>query len=194
MSHLLQNNEASPQRTSAAAALRFSNTSKLAQANQPKAQYELSRMYLYGDGVGQDSAAARAWLERAAAQGHPQAQLELGIALRDGDGTIQHFEQAVKWLEAAAENGNAEAQYHLAVMYQLGSGIAADNVKAYMWFNLAAAGGVKDAVRPRDAVVQLLSAEQIAAAQAAARERSDAIAKRLLAPAPASTDETARAE
>jgi hypothetical protein len=188
----LESSNASPAKASAAAQSRFANTVKSAQANHPQAQYELSRMYQYGDGVTQDSTAARAWLERAAAQGHVQAQLELGTALRDGDGTIQHFGQAVKWLEAAAENGNADAQYHLAVMYQLGSGIAADHVKAYMWFNLAAAGGVKDAVRPRDAVMQLLSAEQIAAAQTEARERSDAIAKRLSNRDPASMDHKPR--
>src|ERR1043166_885421 len=48
-----------------------------AKGGSPSAQYMLGRRYLYGDGVGKDPQAARAWFEASAAQGNPDARAML---------------------------------------------------------------------------------------------------------------------
>lgn len=79
----------------------FADTVKLAEKNDPLAEYKLAQMYAQGYGVARDGKAARTWLERAAEHGNADAQYEFGLALRDGRGIIQDFERAAKWLRQA---------------------------------------------------------------------------------------------
>jgi len=152
----------------------FADTVKLAEKNDPLAEYKLAQMYAQGYGVARDGKAARTWLERAAEHGNADAQYEFGLALRDGRGIIQDFERAAKWLRQAAASGSTSAQYELGRMYLAGTGLPVDSVKAYMWFNLAAAGGIERAVSPRDAALRALSPAQIVEAQAEARRLTEA--------------------
>jgi hypothetical protein len=152
----------------------FTDTLKLAQTNNPVAEYRLAQMYAQGNGVAEDRKEARTWLMRSAEHGNSEAQLELGNALREGLGGVQDYERAAMWLQLAAENGNADAQYSLALMYRRGMGVALDYAKAYTWFNLAAAQGVAGAAAERDVVLHLLTPIQIGAAQAEARRLSEA--------------------
>lgn len=155
----------------------FSDTLKLAQSNDPLAEYRLSQMYAHGNGVAEDRKEARKWLVRSAEHKNLEAQLELGNALREGLGGVQDYARAATWLEQAAQNGSADAQYSLALMYRWGTGVSPDHAKAYLWFNLAAAQGVAGAAAQRDAVLHLLTPMEIAAAQAEARRLSEALPK-----------------
>lgn len=150
---------------------------KLADSNDPVAEYKIAHMYMNGSGASADKKRALAWLERAASHGNTEAQFEYGNALREGFGVVQDYERAAKWLQLAAEHGNADAQYALGQMYRAGMGVPADNEKAYMWFNLAAAQELSGASVQRDAVLRLLTPPQVLEAQAEARQLNDAAAK-----------------
>jgi TPR repeat protein len=51
----------------------FKETKPLAERGDPKAQYALGYMYLFGKGVTKDKAAAKKWIEKSAAQGDKKA-------------------------------------------------------------------------------------------------------------------------
>ena len=55
-------------------------------------------------------------------------------------------------------------------MYATGRGVPQDYVTAHMWLNLAAATGNEDARKAREIVAASMTREQIAEAQARARE------------------------
>jgi hypothetical protein len=152
----------------------FAGTMKLAEKNDPLAEYKLAQMYTQGYGVDRNKQVARKWLERAAQHGHAEAQYELGLALLSGRDVVQDFERSAEWLRKAAASGNANAQFELGRMYVAGVGLPVDNVKAYIWLNLAVAGGSERAVSPRDAVLRVLSPAQVVAAQAEARRLTEA--------------------
>ncbi len=153
------------------------DTTKLAQKQDPVAEYTLAQIYAQGDGVPKDDAQARKWLKLAAEHGNPEAEYEMGMAMREGRDVIQDYDAALKWFIRAAENGNARAQFELGHMYRVGMGVPIDNVKAYMWFNLAASNGNADADRARITVLPLLSRADIMEAQREAHRWSDARAK-----------------
>ena len=138
------------------------------------AQSALGAMYAKGDGVPQDYATARGWLEQAAAQGSPTAQYNIGWLYANGDGVPQDYTTARQWYEQSAAQGNAWAHYGLGAMYANGAGVPQNNVKAYMWFNLAAAHLMGDeqklAANNRDKHARHMSPEQIAEAQRLAQQ------------------------
>jgi hypothetical protein len=146
---------------------------KLAEKEDPNAEYELARMYANGYGVPQRPADEQKWLQRAARHGHVRAQYEYGIALRDGRGTLQDYPAARKWIQLAAEGGNASAQFALGQIYRTGLGIPSDSVKAYVWLNIAAAQSVPGASAARDAVLTRLSAAELEEAQAESHRLSE---------------------
>ncbi len=145
---------------------------KLANANDPVAEYELARMHANGDGVPKNLREELKWLERAAQHGNVQAQYEYGVALRDGRGTVQDYEAARKWIQLAAEGNNGNAQLALGVIYRSGLGVPIDDVKAYVWLNVAAAQGVPGATTARDSVLPHLTSVQLQEAQSEARRLS----------------------
>ena len=55
-------------------------------------------------------------------------------------------------------------------MYEYGQGVAQDNVMAHMWYNLGSANDAENAGEWRDERAGLMTAEDIAKAQAMARE------------------------
>ena len=59
-------------------------------------------LYYKGQGVTQDYSKARAWYEKAAAQGNAIAQYNLGNFYNDGRGVPQDFAKAREWYEKAA--------------------------------------------------------------------------------------------
>jgi uncharacterized protein len=151
---------------------RLADLLKLAEANDPTAEYELARMYGNGFGVPKSLPDEQKWLRRAAGHGHIQAQYEYGITLRDGHGTVQDYEEARKWIQLAAEGGNGPAQLALGIMYRTGLGIPIDNIKAYVWLNVAAAQAVPGATAARDTVLPRLSPTELQEAQAQSRRLS----------------------
>ena len=160
----------------------FADAIKLAESNNPAAEYRLAHMYANTSDVDGNKKRALVWLERAAEHGSIEAQFELGNALREGNGVVQDYGQAAKWLQLAAEQGNADAQYGLGQMYHKGMGVPADDARAYMWFNLAAAQEFVGAAAQRDFTLRHLSPAQIVEAQADARRLSNATIKQSAVP------------
>ena len=105
-----------------------------------------------------------------AEQGHVWAQYNLGWMYSNGKGVSQDYALAVKWYRRAAEQGDAEAQYNLGLMYGLGHGVQQDDVLAHMWGNLARAQGVENADELLKILETDMSRQQIATAQAMARQ------------------------
>ena len=141
-----------------------------AEQGHAAAQTNLGIMYADGRGVPQNDAEAVRWYRLAAAQGPAAAQYNLGEVYADGRGVPQDAAEAARWYRLAAEQGLALAQYNLGIMYDNGRGVPQDDVSAHMWFNLATAAGAEEARKGRDSVAARMTREQIAEAQARARE------------------------
>ncbi|MEP2718090.1 tetratricopeptide repeat protein, partial [Pseudophaeobacter sp.] len=114
----------------------------------------------------EDLPEARNWLQLQAEAGLRPAQASYGQALlASGDA-----EAAAPWLTRAAEAGDVEAQHQLGRLYIQGEGLAQDYVQAHSWLNVAAAGGSTAAFEMRAVVADLMTPEQVAEAQALARQ------------------------
>jgi TPR repeat protein len=74
-----------------------------AQDGDPKAEYELGRMYETGNQVEESAKEAFKWYSASAAQGYPDAQYRLGLAYLYGIGTQQSIAQAGAWLNKAKD-------------------------------------------------------------------------------------------
>ena len=105
-----------------------------------------------------------------AEQGDSTAQYNLGLMYDNGQGFLQDYAEAVKWYRLAADQGNASAQRNLGIMYEYGKGLLQDNIMAHMWYNLGSANGAENAGEWRDERAGLMTATDIAKAQAMAQE------------------------
>ncbi|WP_204115941.1 SEL1-like repeat protein [Shimia biformata] len=113
-------------------------------------------------------AAALDWLETQAGAGSRAAQAGLAALYLDGDDDARAAKGAAL-LQAAAQGGDAAAQLRLGQMHMTGTHVALDYVAAHKWFNIAATLG-QDAARDlRETASALMTPEQIAEAQSAAR-------------------------
>lgn len=72
--------------------------------------------------------------------------------------------------EAVRKAGHSDDLYKLGLIYATGQGGAIDLVQAHMWFNLAASRGSEAAKECRRELAAMMSKEEVAAAQKAARE------------------------
>ncbi|MGD8593238.1 MAG: tetratricopeptide repeat protein [Gammaproteobacteria bacterium] len=81
----------------------YSAIRRRAQDGDPKAGYELGRMYETGNQVEESAEEAFKWYSASAAQGYPDAQYRLGLAYLYGIGTQQSIPQAGIWLNKAKD-------------------------------------------------------------------------------------------
>ena len=153
-----------------ASAQDYEATRHAAEQGDADAQLDIGVRHATGEGVPQDYAEAVRWFRLAAEQGIASAQFNLGFAYGNGGGVPQDYAEAVRWFRLAAEQGHVSAQYDLGVMYGNGEGVPQDYVSAHMWLNLAAATGDEDARKARENFAASMTREQIAEAQARARE------------------------
>ncbi|MEP4037200.1 tetratricopeptide repeat protein [Pseudophaeobacter sp.] len=110
--------------------------------------------------------AAITWLQTQAEAGLRPAQAALGqLLLTGGDASA-----ASSWLAQAAATGDVEAQHQLGRLYIQGDGVQQDYVQAHKWLNVAAASGSSAAFEMRAVVADLMTPEQVAEAQALARQ------------------------
>jgi hypothetical protein len=82
---------------------------KAAEEGDVRAQIDLGYAFLTGDGVTQDSAKARYWMQQAAYQGDAESQLLVGMMYRDGFGGIRDNKLGYAWIGSAVAQGNADA-------------------------------------------------------------------------------------
>jgi uncharacterized protein len=104
---------------------------QLADHGDAAAQTNLGYRQLLGLGVGEDTVAARAAFERAAAAGEPLAGFNLGVLHLRGLGVAQNETRARELFEAAHGTGVAAAADSLAQLYYHGIGVPQD--RAYAW-------------------------------------------------------------
>ena len=110
-----------------------------------EAQFELGRLYVLGEGVPLDLAAAATWFRLAADQGMAEAQFELGRLYALGEGVPPDINEAAAWFRLAADQGLAEAQFELGKLYYFGRGVPPDFVAAAKHYRTAANQGLADA-------------------------------------------------
>lgn len=143
---------------------------RAAEAGHAAAQGNLGVMHATGAGVPADQAQAAQWYRRAAEQGHAVSQTNLAAKLLRGNGVPQDAGAAEGWLRRAAEQGHAPAQRMLGLLLAQGEVRPRDPVVALGWLELARLGGDEPAAAATVAVARELTAEQVAAAAAWARE------------------------
>jgi TPR repeat protein len=146
---------------------------RLAAKGDVEAQSALGFMYGSGHGVKQDYKKAATWYRKAAEQGHAGAQSNLGVMYANGQGVPQNDAEAASWYRKAADQGYAAAQFNLGVMYANGQGVPQDLVQAHKLFSLAEATQGEVATNNRKLIEADMTPEQIAEAQALAREWSE---------------------
>lgn len=135
---------------------------------------------LFDDMVAPQTAAA--WVGAAARQGDAgalgwlRAQSDAGVHQARGQlaevylGQPDRVPEALDLFRRAAAAGDSFAQFRLGRIYSEGAFVEQDYVQAHMWFNLAATHGLSDAADMRELVSRLMTRDQIAAAQALARD------------------------
>ncbi len=116
----------------------FKRQLSAAEAGDADAQYEVSAMYLKGRGVAPDRAQARAWLEKAAAQGHERAESKLA--------RMKLAEEKFREILSRAQQGDPEAAYEVGVSYMKGIGTDIDYDEAGRWLGRVAETGQERAL------------------------------------------------
>jgi len=106
-----------------------------ADLGHPGGEFGIGEMYAKGEGIEKDTAAARQWFERAAAQGHLPALRVLVAAWENGElGLDADAAEAGRWLIRAAEAGDRHSMQRLAGLYRTGGlGIEPDEGLEMQW-------------------------------------------------------------
>ncbi|WP_323769590.1 tetratricopeptide repeat protein [Antarctobacter sp.] len=121
------------------------------------------------------------WLDTQANAGNVQAKSALARHLFDTDEARR--EEALTLMRSAADLGDGPAQFALAGILARGDHDGTpDYVEAHKWYNIAATFGHPDAPEKREVLGALMTPEQIAAAQDAARTWFETDALRVSAP------------
>lgn len=137
------------------------------------AQFALGQAHASGKGAPKDLKAAVDWLTKAADQGSIDACMALGKLYLGGSGMPKSSIDAAKWFRLAADRGNSAAQCQVARMHLAGAGVPKDDVEACKWAKVAFAQGDKQAKGILDFLYRRMSAEQVAKADALAKEVID---------------------
>mmetsp|Transcript_71113 Transcript_71113/g.197530 ORF Transcript_71113/g.197530 Transcript_71113/m.197530 type:complete len:426 (-) Transcript_71113:198-1475(-) len=118
---------------------------KAAEQDDPRAKFQIGRMFLFGVGMEKDPAKAANWVSSAASQGYRDAQYMMGSMLLEGIGVEKNQEWAAYWFQEAADQGQVDAMYNLALMFESGDGVEQDQEEARKWFRMAAMEGDEQA-------------------------------------------------
>ncbi|MCL2076384.1 MAG: sel1 repeat family protein [Betaproteobacteria bacterium] len=118
---------------------------RMAEAGDANAQFDLGSRYSLGQGVPQDYRQAFNWYRKAAEQGHDGAQNNLGSMYDRGNGVPQSLQQAIYWWRKAAAQGSPPSQYLLGTAYANGRGVPQNYRQAVSWYQKAAEQGFSPA-------------------------------------------------
>jgi TPR repeat protein len=112
----------------------FNIYKSLADKGNPEAQYEVGRMYLFGQGIGRDSQEAFKWLEKAGQQGDADIKFKIAVMYS----LERNFQEAIKWYKKAAQQGDSKSSSMLGFMYYRGEFVRQDSQEALKWLKKAA--------------------------------------------------------
>lgn len=150
-----------------------------AEAGDPRAQVQVGRYLLNGQGVAADPEEAARWFRAAAEAGRVEGMKWLADMHFAGVGVPQDDAAGLAWLRRAAEAGDVDARFVLGSLYWRGERAPKDPVEAWTWLSLAAAKtpvpGSREAKRLLPEVEAALTPAQRQAAQArlAAEQAAD---------------------
>jgi uncharacterized protein len=117
-----------------------------AAAGDAEAQFDLGLLYIRGEGVAEDHAAAASWFRKAADLGQRDAQYLFGLMHISGQGGVEKSNSAAyKLLLKSAEQGLPDAQSAVGEMLFAGQGARKDEKAGSGWFTRAARQGDADA-------------------------------------------------
>ncbi|WP_299146605.1 hypothetical protein [uncultured Tateyamaria sp.] len=105
---------------------------------------------------------ARNWLMKRADDALRPAQAAYGHLLLHLD---KDAATALPYLTAAAQTGHVASQFEIGTLYATGNGVDLNYEQAHAWFNIAATSGHAAATTQRDALGNLMTPDQISAAQ-----------------------------
>jgi TPR repeat protein len=119
---------------------------RAAEKGHKRAQLNLGTLYLRGQGVPRDLIQARAWLEKAAANGDPYALYALGRAMSESAGPASADPiRAADLFRQSAEKGHPLAALRYGLALSEGVGIKRDPVVAQRWLTHASNSDVPEA-------------------------------------------------
>jgi len=101
-----------------------------ADEGNPRAQYELGCILLYGLDGQRDVTAGLSLLFRAAIAGHPKAQMYIGSHFLFGTHGSADAAEAIKWLSLSAKQNESYALYYLGYCYYQGIGVLKNDEQA----------------------------------------------------------------
>lgn len=117
-----------------------------ANAGNRRAQTNLGILYFRGQGVARDLSAARAWLEKASADGDAYALYALGRAMESSQGAAAADPaRAADLFRRAAEKGHPFGALRYGLALDEGTGIKRDAAAAQKWLAFAQENGVPEA-------------------------------------------------
>lgn len=116
-----------------------------ANLDNPRAQYEVSQLYLFGRGVDKDNCQATQWNAKAAAKGIPEAQVMLAMTffnIKD----LESDKLGMEWLNRAVLKNNSIALHVLGKIYENGNlEVKKDKDQSLRYYEQAAELGSKAA-------------------------------------------------
>lgn len=119
---------------------------RAAEKGHQRAQLNLGTLYLRGPAASRDLIEARAWLEKAAANGDPYALYALGRAMSESMGpAMADPARAADLYRRAAEKGHPFAALRYGLALGDGIGIKPDAIAAQRWLLHAQASGIAEA-------------------------------------------------
>ena len=142
----------------------------LAETGNSSAQVSIGLMYNQGHGIAQDRDEAVKWYTLASEQAHVPATWRLAMLYYHGSGVTQNYQKSADLYHSAAKQGDVYSQKALGVMYSEGFGVPKDNILAFSWFQISGENGYKFAIKYRDAMAKDMTSEEVATAQAMAKE------------------------
>lgn len=146
-----------------------------AAAKNPKALYELGKLYRVGNLVPRDMLHGRTLLLEAASLGDPDAAFILAKIAEAGQEMPRSLEQAITFYTIAAKAGNRPAQYNLGRLLVESPSAQADAfVNAYAWLNVAVAAGCPKSPTLREGLESEMNKADIQRAQRLSRDLQNA--------------------
>lgn len=112
-----------------------------ADAEEPHAQFFLSRCAFLGQKLERNPETGLKWLQRAAMNDFPEAQFRLGMEYFEGRHIPKNEEEAVRWFELASRQRHAPGMNALAWCLEHACGVEPDTDRAKKLYRLAAEAG-----------------------------------------------------